>query len=526
MRRLFILGIDGATFDVLKPWVADGHLPNFARLFDEGCHSVMQSSTPPLSPVAWTSIATGVNPGKHGIYDFITGSRAEGADLPTFNFATGRNRKTKAFWEIFTELDRPSIVVNMPASYPPDPVNGLMISGWDATQNISKAFYPRELHEEIVAECGAYYMTPLDLISKATMLRTDPASLKKLGDATIKSAQQRRRVTRYLATKHPWDVFFGVFTETDIAQHRFWDSVDSTDLESNVIFQVYREVDLFVGDLFSEFGDDIDIMVVSDHGFRSMSAAVDLDLYLQQQGFLHRNSSASSSLRTTVLRCARFLRPIIKRLRPASSKNRPAVKPRHATIERDKSRVFFEGKYPYFYVLPPNKAEDLLPELQNSLMSLCYGDDPVFKKVVQSDEVFWGPYAKDMPDVVGIINEQFSVSGAGILMAQPQKKGVFGDHMWNGIHAPNGIFMFRGKAVEQGQFDTINVFDVTPTILARCGIPIPNEMDGKPIPAVLSSQEPQYSDYNIYKDPSVTVTDISDDDESELRNRLDALGYL
>ena len=293
-----------------------------------------------------------------------------------------------------------------------------------------------------------------------------------------------------------------------------------------MIFQIYREVDLFVEYLLSEFGDDIDIMVVSDHGFRSMSASVDLDLYLQQQGFLSRRSPPAASLRAMARRCTRVLLPVVRRLGIAPRPKSAAVKPRHTTIERQNSRVFFEGKYPYFYVLPPNKAEDLLPELQESMMSLRYGDDRVFKKVVPAAEVFWGPYVNDMPDIVGIMNEQFSVSGAGILMAQRRKKEIFGDHIWNGIHAPNGIFMFKGEGAEKGQLDTINVFDVAPTILSRSGIDIPNEMDGKPVQGVITSRETKYNDYNIYKDPEAAGAKLSDDDESELRDRLAALGYL
>ncbi|MDY0041523.1 MAG: alkaline phosphatase family protein, partial [Desulforhabdus sp.] len=509
MRKLFILGVDGATFDLLKPWTIQDHLPGFAKLLNEGCHAVLKSSIPPLSPIAWTSIATGVNPGKHGIYDFLLKKTTNDSEQPYFTFATGGDRKTKAFWEILSEAGKSCIVVNMPCSYPPDPINGIMISGWDAARDKAKAFHPKQLYQEITKEFGEYYMVPIDILSKREMASKDVQSNQRLHEALLKMTRLRRRVLGYLAKKYPWDIYFGVFYETDIAQHRFWSTLAKGAEADSPIFHVYQEIDFFIQDLLRDFGDEIDIMLVSDHGFKPLLTGIDLNSYLDQQGFLRRKISIKGKLIFVLLRHFKSLRRTLKSVGRSSwlPERISNMKPRHMNIDFENSDVFFEGMYPYFHVLDKGKDRDIIPKLLQSLAKLEYKGQKVFKKILPKHDVFWGPYVDQVPEIIGILNDHFEVAGAEVFMSKlGSKDNVFLDHVWEGNHSENGVFIFRGNEARREQMETINVFDIAPTILAYYDLPIPTEMDGLPIQDVLGNREVTYSDYNIYKDESVAGT--------------------
>ena len=529
MKKLFVLGVDGATFDILKPWIAAGHLPGFGQLMSDGCHALLKSTIPPLSPVSWTSIATGVNPGKHGVYDFLMKKEIGGNQRPLFSFARGSDRKAKAFWEIFTEHEKSSIIVNMPCSYPPDPINGQMISGWDSAPDRSLAFHPKNLYDEIKEKFGEYYMGPFDLLDKSEMVHTNPESNRKLHEAMLAITKMRRKVLLYLVREYPWDMFFGVFTETDVVSHRFWHTLDPENFQSSPIFQVYREIDGFILELLKTFGNDIDIMVISDHGFTSLYSGIDLNFLLEQNGFLKRRVSTTGFLLFFLLRRMKTLR---RRLKSVLRKNwMPAkfatMKPRHMNIDFKNSRIFFEGSYPFFYASPGSNNQELFPELKQSLAALKYEGKFVFKDILRNEDAFWGPYSDQIADYVGILNDHFEVAGADAFMGEGMRnKQVFCDHVWDGNHSENGVFIFKGEGVPAKQLDRLNVFDIAPTVLAYYGIPIPKELDGKPIEDVLGSREICYSDYNIYKDDSVKGKELTKDESEALEDRLKSLGYL
>ena len=107
--RVAVIGLDGATFDLIGPWMDDGLLPNLATLRSEGFSSPLRSVVPALSAPAWTTAVTGVNPGKHGIFDFELVDREKFITVP----ATSLDRKAKAIWEYLTESERKSVIMRM-----------------------------------------------------------------------------------------------------------------------------------------------------------------------------------------------------------------------------------------------------------------------------------------------------------------------------------------------------------------------------------------------------------------------------
>jgi predicted AlkP superfamily phosphohydrolase/phosphomutase len=372
-------------------------------------------------------------------------------------------------------------------------------------------------------------MGPFDLLSKNEMVHTNPDANRKLHEAMLVITQLRRKALLHLAREHSWDMFFGVFTESDVVQHRFWRTIGSKDYTQSPVFQVYQEIDLFIQALLKDFGKDIDIMVVSDHGFTSLHTGLDLNLYLEQHGFLKRRISAAGFLLFFLLKRMKTMR---RRLKSVLSKSwvperLGAAKPRHMVIDFPKTRLFFEGTYPYFYASQPVIGDDELKELQATLTSLQYQGERVFKNVLPTNEAFWGPYVDEFPELIGILNDHFEAAGADAFMNQgARNRQVFCDHVWDGNHTENGIFVFRGENVRKRQLERLKVFDIAPTVLGHYDIAVPKEMDGKPIEAILGPREIEYSDYNIYKDESLASSTLGQDDASAIEDRLKSLGYL
>src|SRR4029453_14116658 len=146
--RLLVIGLDGATFDLVAPWAAAGELPALARLMAAGSGGARRSTLPPATFPAWTSLVTGVNPGRHGVLDFV--ERVPG----TFRvrFVNGSGRRTPALWTRLSGAGRRVAVLSVPATYPPEPVNGVMVSGFDSpvTTAVDGSFvFPRAFHAEM-----------------------------------------------------------------------------------------------------------------------------------------------------------------------------------------------------------------------------------------------------------------------------------------------------------------------------------------------------------------------------------------
>src|SRR5437588_11817492 len=138
--RLFILGLDGSPLPLLRRLMAAGDLPNLARLFETGAAVEMNSSLPDVSAVAWTSINTGKNPAKHGIYGFV--DRKPGTNA--MEIMTSRHVQAKTIWEIASDAGRRSVAINVPLSFPPQRINGVVVSDFLAT-SLPKAVYPTTL---------------------------------------------------------------------------------------------------------------------------------------------------------------------------------------------------------------------------------------------------------------------------------------------------------------------------------------------------------------------------------------------
>ena len=149
-EKVILIGLDGATFDLLLPWINEGILPVMANLLKQGAWGGLESTIPPLTPPAWASFITGKNPGKHGVFDF-RGPVNDALESPLISSRSIRSRK---LWEIINAQKKRVGIINIPVTYPPEEVDGFMISGMLTPNNKVCFTHPPDLKDRLIAKIG------------------------------------------------------------------------------------------------------------------------------------------------------------------------------------------------------------------------------------------------------------------------------------------------------------------------------------------------------------------------------------
>ena len=284
-NKTIVLGLDSATFDLMDPWIEAGKLPAIKKLMDSGCYGVLRSSIPPLSPVAWTSFMTGMNPAKHGVFDFIEPGLLDEERI-IFNNRT--NCRGKTIWKYLNEQGYKTVMVNIPMTYPPEEVDGCMVSGMGTPSTSSEFTYPPDLKDRLFDELGTYIT---DLGGFNTTMKAENI-IKFLHDMV----KNRLAATRFLMETTEWDFFMVVFMAIDRAQHKLWEYMDVDGGKfQDAILKIYQDVDEAVGNILSSVDDDTNVVIMSDHGADAVYQSVSLNNWLADKGLDRKSTRLNSS---------------------------------------------------------------------------------------------------------------------------------------------------------------------------------------------------------------------------------------
>ncbi|MBE9506504.1 MAG: alkaline phosphatase family protein [Chloroflexi bacterium] len=543
--RLLVIGWDGATFDLVEPWIAAGELPNLARLMRDGVHGRLRSVPNMNSGPAWTSVSTGLNPGKHGIYgltDFAAGSYR----VRPLN---GSDRHGKVIWRQLSEGGRQVVVMNLPITYPAEPVNGVLVAGGDAPSSRSPQFtHPEGLIDEINAEAGEYILAArLDGLIRAGR---KAAALDRLH----RMIEGRTRAALYLMERQPWDLFLVLFTASDSVQHYFWEDLAGGPYQ-DAILGVFRRLDETLGALLAQAGDHTTTIVLSDHGFGPTRPGLRyLNDFLAGLGLLCYKPRRDS--RTTLLRWA-FLQ-LEKRLGDGTKEWLLEHFPRlheSATaglwvdgVDWSSTRAFnlagssqiwvnLRDRQPEGIVSPGEEYEEVVSLIQQALGEAV---DPVtrrpaVKAVHWRADLYHGPFLDRAPDLLVEWTEESDLSGLAwygdVQQVMATRSIAHRRHPVNGGHREMGILVASGPPFKKGELiDGATLHDIAPTLLCLLNQPIPTSLDGQPLTAALAdhwlqAHAPQFVEE---RQDSTSASGISASaaDEDEVMGRLRALGYV
>lgn len=478
--KVLIIGLDGATFDVINPLIKAGRLPHLARLAEEGVAVPLQSTFPDCSAPAWTSCRTGVNPGKHGIFNFWRHVAYE------WVLVTSLNLQVPAVEHILSRQGYRVCIVNVPITYPPQPVNGFVISGLP-TPGLESCFtYPAGLYTKLLARVGDYEVDGFGDLDMSTPNRL----LRQL----YGRHRRRREVTRYLFALEQWDYFMVVFTISDKIQHGFWqarqrwkqgDTSDMAQRYGPVIDQCYELLDETVGRLLADAGDEGSVIVLSDHGFGPCLHEVYPNVWLREQGYL-RLKFAHKFWARQIHWNRREKVILLPRVEVGPPRRRIHWGRTRAFgglyVEPSSLRLNLKGRDPQGTVTPGQEAERLLQTLTDQLLTLKMPDDqPMFSKVYRPEEVYDGPCVSQAADLfLELQNPDSRLLGEFTVKELVRPLG--GMRTISGNHRPLGILFARGPKVEKHALpDVPHIMDIGPTVLQLLGVPLRTYMDGRPL---------------------------------------------
>lgn len=394
MRRLIIIGLDGVPYRLLEDLSEKDIMPNTRSIIENGVFRQMESTIPEVSSVAWSSIITGKNPAEHGIFGFTY--FPEGTyrlSFPNFN-----DLKVVPFWK--RDNNRKSVIINVPATFPASKLNGVHISGFVAL-DLERSTYPpslvpklRELDYRVDVDSSKAHKS-IDLF------------LRDLD----KTLQARIEAYRYLWDKENWNTFMIVFTGTDRLSHFLWDAYeDESHPYHSAFLDHFRGIDRVIGEIANKLGGNDSMILLSDHGFELLEKEVNINFFLEKEGFL--------------------------KFRRGSQKSFSDIDYGTKAFGLDPARIYVntENRYPRGSIKLSQKKE-IMKQLESAFKSLRVNGQKIIKRIFKKEELFEGPFCDEAPDLVLTGNTGFNLK-ANLRARRFLEKGIF-----TGKHTQHDAFI-------------------------------------------------------------------------------------
>jgi len=498
--RVMIIGLDGATFDLIKPWAEEGYLPTFKELLENGTHGPLKSTIPFATIPAWPSFATGCNPGKHGFFDFFK-EKKNSYDL-SVELYPSKAIKQPTLWEILSRYNKKVAVINVPGTYPPTEVNGYIITGM-LTPPGAKFTYPAEFQEELISKIGHY-----NVFFSALSAKNPDVLLEDL-EKTLKT---RLKALEYLWKEKKPDFLMMVDNGTDRAEHELWRFLDplnplynpkEIEKYGNPLLKYYQIVDDALQRIIEFLDDDTILFIMSDHGQGTLRKFVNLNLFLIKKGHMKIRNNIMTKLKYllfnhgfTPFNIYKVLRKLgIERLASDRVDNQRKLSILNrfffstSDIDWSKTKAFasgvtgaislnVKGRQPQGIIKYDKEYEDLREEIISDLFELEDSEtgERIVKETYKREEIYDGPYLDMAPDIIAVPRDGYEFFG---MYGFSSNKDVEVTHGNSGSHRPYGIFMAMGRGVKKGiKINGARIIDIAPTVLHVMGVPIPSHMDG------------------------------------------------
>lgn len=476
---ILVVGLDGATFDLLDPWIDQGYLPTLARLIAAGSRAQLQSTLPPVTAAAWASFMTGKQPAKHGVFDFFRGQ----AGQVTLVDATCIEGPT--LWGLLSAAGRRVGVLNVPVTYPPQPVNGYLVPGL-LSPDQGLTTYPSGFLEAYRAELGPYRLTP----TVSYRPGNEAAFIADLHHVLATQSQYARR----LVQERPVDFLMVHFLVTDIAQHALWRHLDPAhpwhdpvraQRFGNAVRDLFVQADVAIGQLIAQQPDDVTTFVVSDHGFGPVHQTVSLNVHLMEQGLLVQKSNARVRARWWALQ---HRQSMAAGLRMGRWFGRERLVD-YDDVDWSHTVAYAMGHMGQVYLNLKGRepagvvtAADYSTVRQQVAAALTRLTDPqtgrpLAEAVLPSESAGDGPYRLRGPDihvvlVAGVAAHPLFAASGRVLSEQR--------HFNSGDHRRLGILIAAGPGIQAHvPLDDARIVDLAPTLLHLLGVPAPEDMDGR-----------------------------------------------
>ena len=556
-QKVFIISLDGATWDVLRPLIAQGYLPNVLSLTQQGISTRLESVIPPVTASAWTSFMTGKTPGKHGIFDFTS------FDIRDYRWGinTARQIQSKTIWQILSEKGKRAIVLNLPYTYPPSPINGVMVSGWDAPSGQTNFTYPPSLRSRILEMFPDYSS---NLWVSEFLPQQSEAHFRAFTAKLICGFEQGTALATHLLNTENWDVFLVHFQQTDWMQHKLWAYIEKACREPDnkspkleAVRKCYRRFDELIGSLLRTVAPQRSITILlSDHGFGRHGGAVYPNYYLNKWGYyrVHQTpkdglerlkdfvrKSSLTPLRKFYSSAAKFKSRTGRRKELSQEHSSWAdsttalVGQRGRDIDwpNTKAATVWAYKVGYLFVnligrssqgivQPGAEYESLISELRTRFKDLRHPHtgERLLMRVARGSEIYpQSDISVLLPDLVLIPQDRYGVSFS-VSDAPPQMSD-------EGSHRHNGVLLMHGAGLKHTEENfSPCLIDIAPTVLHLLGVPVPGDMDGRVLTEIFTDLPAvQYEEVDNRKSLEAPAEYTMQETEL-IEQRLKSLGYV
>jgi predicted AlkP superfamily phosphohydrolase/phosphomutase len=522
--KICVIGLDGATFDLLNPWITTGELPTFKKIFDGGVHATSQSCLPVATYPNWKCYSTGKNPGKLGCYWFGHW------DLKNKEFVINNSTSFKSmeYWDYLNDAGYSTGIINTPTTYPPKHVKGFMISGGPDVPSANATYtYPPKLQGEIEAKFN---------------YRPSGLKLGRRRDKTIRLTEiQQVIASRFQVAKEYFstvDVLQLTLTCTDTVMHYCWHN-------RALLRDMYQIIDAEVRDFMNSIHDDFVLLMMSDHGFGEEQGVFCVNEWLAQQGYLtkkkltDRYMSLVGKLKARTYSASKkigidsTLRKIVpKRIREVASTPGQVY---GSIIDWDKTRAYSTpGPSGLIFlnkdVVHQDQENEIQDQLIRELKDLEYPETgEKIINTIHKKGVYHGEYLLDAPDLV------IEDSGAYLIYGEMNAEGKIWKESkhsgWVAKHRRNGMFLAYGPDIKEGHsLEDISIMDIAPTILHLMHSAIPQDMDGRVLTEIFQDHSSLANRPLQYRAPigaaPPSAYEYHEGEDEAIAERLKALGYL
>lgn len=454
-KKLFVYGLDCATpqflFEEYLPL-----LPNFQKIFKAGTYGKLRSTIPAITVPAWMSMMTSQTPGNLGVYGFR--GKKPGSDYTDMFIASSNHIKYKKVWDYLNEANLKTGMLSVPLTYPPQKVDGFMVSCFMTPSLESEYTYPLELKQEIKDQVGDYVF---DFANRST----EPPEfiLKKIYEMTDK----RHKLIKHFIKNKQWDFLMMVEMGVDRIHHYMWSYVDAAHPKfqgennkfKNSIKEYYQYIDKQLGELLEILPKDCSVMIVSDHGAKAMQGMFLINEWLIREGYL-------------------VLKKYPDKITKLEKCEIDWSKTKAWAWGGFYSRIFLnvKGRDPMGIVENFEQEREIL---KNKLLAVCDDNGNQLKNIVATASELYDDPQGDTPDLLGFFGDLSwrpggTVGHNAIYIHENDTGPDDGVHDWQGVYA-----FYQPNKQGCGWQENLSILDIAPTILNHFNINIPNQFIGK-----------------------------------------------
>lgn len=528
--KILIIGIDGGTWTIFDPFIDNGVMPNLKSLRDGGTSGLLASTRPPTTAPAWATLMTGVHPGKHRVLGFESFDCTQ----EKVHLTNSRSIVVETMWSYLGRHGKKVACLNMPMTYPPFEVNGVMVSGFGCPSPNAPFSWPADLKHEVLEAIPDY-----ELLMGWKLKDEQPSdsNLKFVIDKAIRCYKAEKKLYDLITDRYGWDFLLLQTHEIDRFLHSFARMVQPTVWDNGrphpEIIRFFQHLDDTIGHLAGRLDRQKDItVVVSDHGHGMQCSIVKPNKLLQEWGYL--------DTRFRINRILYRLRKDIHNLRRSSRASKAGGMDiaDKLKINWPKTRAYvahvnhhgflfinLKGRQPHGIVEPGREYDELLEELRTRFREAVdpASGQPIYREVATPSEFY------------GVTPEEHAHFGDLILIPQDHywhQRTLRGDHFLEqagenaGFHHPQGMMLFQGRNIKSDRRLNADIADVTPTLYAALDIPLPGNMDGRVLNELFVEPTKIRTSEAAPIDTSARDSHLTKDEEQMIADRLSNMGYL